>query len=517
MTSSIITCLAWVPHGVAKENPDKVQMDSDEVEAFVEKSQTGLKGDANQSGEAASGSGGVTQPSSVAMETADDLAEYDLDNYDSPDSDGDGPVGADSFSGLAMYASNQDDPYITLQEDEDDKEDMADLTIKPRDNLIIAGRAQEDTSCLEVYVYNEDDGTLYVHHDILLPSFPLVAECMTFNPNGSTPGNFVAMGYMTPVIDVWNLDVVDCLEPAFTLGKTKKKSKKKSAKSSDGHTDAVLDIAWNKHVPHGLASASADSTIALWDMTQQKALSLLTHHSDKVQSVAWHPFEAQSLASGSFDMSVKVYDCRSPHDSFKTWSLDGEIERVIWDHFQPFHFLASTDKGNIYCMDVRTDKSIFTLKAHDDAVTALSLSTEVPSCLVTASADHQYKVWDIKDNKPSLIVSKDPKMGTINCVHCSPNSPFIFALGGERDGMRLIDITSHAPVHRQFGKRRRHPAQQTHASDESDQSTSTHQPSTSHDSDISMETGRTASTETGARGDSEKKAKKKKKKKPSTT
>ncbi|XP_022079234.1 periodic tryptophan protein 1 homolog [Acanthaster planci] len=509
MTSSIITCLAWVPQGAAKENPEKVQMNSDDIQALVEKSKPTHKRAAELSDEGASGSNEVTQ-SGVTMETEDDLAEYDLDNYDSPDSD---TGGQDSFSGLAMFASNRDDPYMTLQEDEEDRDDLEDLVIQPRDNLIVAGRAQEDASCLEVYVYNEDEGTLYVHHDILLPSFPLAAEWMNFNPKDSTPGNYVAMGYMTPVIDVWNLDVVDCLEPAFTLGKRKKKSKKKAPKPTEGHTDAVLDIAWNRHVRHGLASASADNTIALWDMAQQKVLSLLTHHSDKVQTVAWHPFEAQSLASGSFDMSVKVFDCRSAHDSFKTWSLDGEIERVIWDLFQPFHFLASTDKGNVYCMDVRTDKPVFTLKAHDDAVTALSLSTEVPSCLVTASADHLYKVWDIKDNKPSLIVSKDPKMGTVNCVHCSPNSPFIFAVGGERDGMRLVDVTSHAPVHRQFSKRRRRAAQETPAL-VTNQSTSMHQPGSSHTSEMSVETDTAGFQKPGAR---EVKSTKKSKKQPPTT
>jgi hypothetical protein len=41
------------------------------------------------------------------------------------------------------------------------------------DNLILAGHVEGDAAMLEVYVYNDVEDALYVHHDILLPSLPL--------------------------------------------------------------------------------------------------------------------------------------------------------------------------------------------------------------------------------------------------------------------------------------------------------------------------------------------------------
>ena len=91
-------------------------------------------------------------------------------------------------------------------------------------------------------VYNEDEDSLYVHHDVLLPSFPMAMEWLNFDPGESSVGNFAAIGSMSPIIDVWDLDVVDCLEPAFSLGQ--KGSKKRKTKSI-GHKDAVLSLSWN--------------------------------------------------------------------------------------------------------------------------------------------------------------------------------------------------------------------------------------------------------------------------------
>jgi periodic tryptophan protein 1 len=76
------------------------------------------------------------------------------------------------------------------------------------------------------------------------------------------------------------------------------------------------------------------------------------YHKEKVQSLAWHPSDPHTLATGCCDQRVRAADCRS-QESHKAWRVGGEVERVIWDQFNPFHCLASTDAGTVHCIDVR--------------------------------------------------------------------------------------------------------------------------------------------------------------------
>ena len=38
---------------------------------------------------------------------------------------------------------------------------------------------------------------------------------------------------------------------------------------------------------------------------------------------------------------ARIFDCNQV--SHKSWTVDGEVEKVLWDHFNPFNFIVSND------------------------------------------------------------------------------------------------------------------------------------------------------------------------------
>ena len=171
-----------------------------------------------------------------------------------------------------------EDPYLSLPTPQDAAEERQELQVYPTDNMILASRTEDDISYLDVYVFDDGagfhdsdipvekgdevdpdvargmvrDSSLYVHHDLMLPAFPLCIEWIDYKPNKSSEGNndnignLAAIGTFDPQIEIWDLNCVEKTFPDMILGepvdnslaslKSGSKSKKNKKKSKSVNT-----------------------------------------------------------------------------------------------------------------------------------------------------------------------------------------------------------------------------------------------------------------------------------------
>lgn len=387
------------------------------------------------------------------------------------DEDGEKITMFGNVKSLAYHQPNEEDPYLVMPEDEEDEE-REELQILPTDNLLLAGKVEDEVAHLEVYVYEDQADNLYVHHDIMLPAIPLCIEWLDIpvgkNTEERTSGNFVAVGTMESDIEIWDLDVVDCMYPNAILGQggheedgEKSKKKKKTKANDEYHVDSVLALAANRQHRNLLASASADRTVKLWDLNTCKCAKSYTHHTDKVCSLDWHPTESTVLLSGSYDRTVVAADMRAP-DAKARWGVDADVEAVRWDIHDPNFFYVTTDAGMVYRFDVHNvpknpqeSKPVWSLQAHDSSVSSFDINPTVPGFIVTGSTDKEVKVWNITDNKPSMVVSRKPDVGKIFSTTFAPDADVSFrlAVAGSKGTVQIWDTSTNGAVRRAFAER----------------------------------------------------------------
>ncbi|PRQ47519.1 putative transcription factor WD40-like family [Rosa chinensis] len=489
----MISAVSWVPKGVSKpvpavaEPPTQEEIDELIKSGILDKSGDGGGNDEDDEGEmeveTTSEGGEVSQALEVAKalgraskvtksgsnydDITEGLKELDMDNYDEEDNDG-----IDLFSGGygdLYYPSNDMDPYLKKDKDDDeDSEDSEDMTINPNDAVIVCARNEDDISQLEIWLYTEtEDGEpdVYVHHDIIISAFPLCTAWLDCPLKGGDKGNFIAVGLMgEPTIEIWDLDIIDEVQPCVVLGGIAEKKKKKGKKTSikykeDSHTDSVLGLAWNKEYRNILASASADKQVKIWDVATGKCNITMEHHTDKVQAVAWNHFAPQVLLSGSFDHSIVLKDGRVPTHSGYKWTVTADVESLAWDPHTEHSFVVSLEDGTVQGFDIRAatsaptseSKPSFTLHAHDKAVCGISYNPLAPNLLATGSTDKMVKLWDLSNNQPSCIASMNPKAGAVFSISFSQDNPFLLAMGGSKGKLEVWDTSYDAAVAQRFG------------------------------------------------------------------
>jgi cellulose biosynthesis protein BcsQ len=170
----------------------------------------------------------------------------------------------------------------------------------------------------------------------------------------------------------------------------------------EGHTGAVTGVAFAPD-GHTLATAGADGTALLWDVTnpsQPRRSGSLTGHTGAVNGVAFAP-DGHTLATAGADGTALLWDVTNPSQPRRSGDpLTGYTGAVNGVAFAPDGRTLATAgaDGAVLLWDV-TDPSRprplgKPLTGHTDAVTAVAFAPDGQT-LATASTDSTALLWEL--------------------------------------------------------------------------------------------------------------------------
>ena len=439
--NSIITSLAWIKKGWARSIPLEYESITEDKEMQkVAKVAKSLKD-----------KGQLTGEETIKEETK--MIEDNMQNIEATEDGTNIPMFSEDLKNYYTKDDEMTDDNLPREFDDISDEEQDDFTIHPTDSLIACTTAQDDFFNLEVYIYDESTSSLFVHHDINLTAGPLCIEWLPMKNNQKA--NYALLGSFQPEIEIWNLDILDVLEPEIVLGRAPKDS---IVNTDLIHTDSVMSLALNPINVNKIASGGADGKVLIWDLNAlpYQAAEKFPIHTDKVQCVKWNKMEENVLATGSFDKTIKMTDTRAKQ-TMMTINLTSDIECLDWSPLNKFTFLSSFEDGRIDLYDLRKVDSVVSFQGHKKEATSVSFSPQKENLFFSCGRDSRIKIWDsanINEDKSCKIVLEKlvkKSTGELFCGKFAEDCDYTIAVGGSKGELYLWELTESPIFCSQFG------------------------------------------------------------------
>jgi WD40 repeat protein len=177
-----------------------------------------------------------------------------------------------------------------------------------------------------------------------------------------------------------------------------------------GHEDVVNSVSFSPD-SQMLVSASQDKTIKLWNR-KGELINTLIGHTSVVNSVSFDP-NSQIIASASTDQTIKL------------WSKEGKLLKTLKAHKDAVLAVAWSSDGKILASS-SADKTITlwsregqllkTLSAHEDAVVAIAWSDD-SKMIASASLDKKIKLWSREGQLLKTLSGHSSGVLSVNFSH----------------------------------------------------------------------------------------------------
>lgn len=303
------------------------------------------------------------------------------------------------------------------------------LDINPDFPVVISAKIDNEYCTLEMYMYDEKESNLILHHDIILSNFPVCLEWLGVDPGSIVEenaifGNFAIVGLMSNDIEIWDLNAYEPPGPYSVLA------------GKNGHKDAVTGL--NIHPLRGnvLATSSADCTVKIWDLEKNVNIFTYCDNKEKVHGVVWDPQQDSSLISFSMDGLIKHFDARNNKSvrSIQT-KIGCDIEVLTVNSNRIF---AGYENGMLeeFSMYTMANKCVKRIQPHQNAIMGLLCTQD--NFLITNDVQGHMKVSNLENLKQ--IAEENTKEEQLYSSSVCPDNQNLIAFGSSKGEIVIWDI-----------------------------------------------------------------------------
>ena len=138
-------------------------------------------------------------------------------------------------------------------------------------------------------------------------------------------------------------------------------------------------------------------------------------HSSSVEDLQWSPSEATVFASASADTTVKIWDTRakSGKSQIGLTAHNDDVNVLSWNHNVNYLLASGCEDGGFKVWDLRMIRGpnpppLANFNFHRGAITSIEWAPHDESMLTVSSADNQVSIWDLS------VESDDPDASSSN-------------------------------------------------------------------------------------------------------